>query len=429
MCGMDTSMEHHPLSADFLEPRELRTIYKISRVILQAVDTSAALKQIVYLARPIFIFDNVVLFQQENNRTLSPTYARALGRGRSTEADMAWGEAVAGEVFQSGDVVLKEEKRAEETDDRHKARLNTRFFLGLPLWVGGQIEGVLVFIRFGGPAYLPEQVKLARLIAEHIERLLERQILVERVANLEAERRLDRLQQEFVATITHDLKSPLGFIKGYATTLLRDDAQWDAQTRKEFLTIIEEEADRLAQLIDNLLDSSRLQTGTLRMDFQPVNPVDIMRDFQQRVQLGNDNLDVKFDIETCEEVIWVDPYRIMQVLDNLLSNALKYAPDSPVRVSLSWEPQRVHICFQDFGPGIPEDQLDKIFKRFYRVPAYANRATGSGLGLFICQKIIRGHHGEIFAESTLGEGAAFHVFLPRKWRPAESAGLESEESV
>ena len=104
----------------------------------------------------------------------------------------------------------------------------------------------------------------------HVAQLFEHDQLVQRVVSLEAERRLDRLQEDFIATVSHELLTPLGFIKGYATTLLRADATWDENTRSEFLTIIDEEADRLRELIENLMNSSRLQAGTLRLTYQPV---------------------------------------------------------------------------------------------------------------------------------------------------------------
>ncbi len=259
-------MSLKPIDTATLKPIELTTIYEISRVILQATDTADALKKIILLARPVFIFDNVVLYQPHDDSSLSPTYARAIGRGRSKEADLNWGEAIALDVIQTEKMVECQEHISSDPSDR----LNTRFFLGLPLWVGENIQGALVFIRFGGPEFLPEQINLARLIAEHVEHLLQRQLLSSRVGNLEAKRELDRLQQEFVATISHNLRTPLGFIKGYATTLLRDEINWDVDTRREFLGIIDEEADRLSEMIDNMLDSSRLQTGNLQMDYQQV---------------------------------------------------------------------------------------------------------------------------------------------------------------
>jgi K+-sensing histidine kinase KdpD len=276
-----------------------------------------------------------------------------------------------------------------------------------------------VFIRFGGPVYLPEQVNFAQLIAEHVEHLLEKQNLVNRIASLEADRKLDRLQQEFVATISHDLRSPLGFIKGYATTLLREDITWDNETHREFLTIINEEADRLSNLIDNLLDSSRLQSGTLQMSFRPERLDSLLKELAQRAQMGEYNVKIRLNLEKSDAKIWLDTTRMIQVFDNLISNAAKYAPGSPVTISLEWKPEIAHVTVSDAGPGIPNDRLEDIFKRFYRLVEYQDTAKGTGLGLFICRQIINAHQGVIYADSTLGKGSSIHILLPRNWSPDE----------
>jgi len=419
-------MSARSASTDVLHPHELKTIYEISRVILQAVDPASALIDIIRLSRPIFIFDNVVLYQLLDDDTLSPTYAKAIGRGRSVEADMAWGEAIAGAVLNEEDVIIRQEELGDALDDQMSSRLNSRFFLGLPLSLDEELIGALVFIRFGGPVYLPEQINIAKLIAEHVEQLLVRQNLVARVANLEAERQLDRLQQDFVATISHDLRTPLGFIKGYATTLLRDDTEWDSETNREFLSIIDEEADRLAELIDNLLDSSRLQSGALRMEFQNVHLASLLSDLVQRIQVSDYNIQVELDMEISKDTVQADPTRLIQVFNNLLSNAEKYASDSIVNISLNWKPDVVQINFRDSGPGIPQDQLEKIFKRFYRLPEYSDTIKGSGLGLFICRQIIQAHNGKIFSESELGRGTTFKVILPRKQPSFSREAIQQE---
>jgi signal transduction histidine kinase len=419
-------MSFKPISLERLSPRELRTIYEISRVILQTVDSALALKEIIRISRPVFIFDNVVLYQPREDHSLEPIYARAIGRGRSVGADMTWGEAIACDVLEKEDIILRHEGLPSRDDGLLASRLDSRYFLGLPLKVEEKVKAALVFIRFGGPDFLTEQVNLACLIAEHIEHLLERQNLVGRVADLEAERKLDRLQQEFVATVSHDLRSPLGFIKGYTTTLLRKDAVWDNDSRREFLSIIDEETDRLSRLIDNLLDSSRLQSGTLPMEFQPLRIDQLLTEFAQRVQMGDFNVEILLNLETSDEKIYIDPTRMIQVFDNLISNAAKYAPGSPVTISLAWEPEFVHIVVSDTGPGIPDSQLENVFKRFYRLSAYREIAKGSGLGLFICRQIINAHQGEIYVRSTLGVESSFHILLPRNWSPVVKQPLEEE---
>ncbi|MCK4725793.1 MAG: GAF domain-containing protein, partial [Anaerolineales bacterium] len=278
--------------ADNLNAQELDAIYAISRVVTRASELDASLDEIIGIARTIFIFDNVVLYVNNQTESFEPTYARAIGRGRNSETDLAWGEPIANDVLDSGQIVV----RQEITGDFTKDRMKDRYFLGLPLIAGDQHIGALVFVRYGGPQFTPEHTHIAEYIAGHIAQLYEHGNLMTQLSRLEAERQLERLQADFVATVSHELRTPLGFIKGYATSLLREDAGWDEETRREFLLIIDEETDRLKELIDNILDSSRLQSGTLRMEFQPMRIDTMLKDLRLRARTFNEDLDVQVNL-------------------------------------------------------------------------------------------------------------------------------------
>ncbi len=390
-----------------LQPEELEAVYAISRAVALAENIDSALDEIIRLARPVFIFDNMVLYLR-GKETLEPAYARAIGRGRFKEAELSWGEATAYEVLQSGRLLSRIEEGGEEVTDRTRFR----FLLGLPLFLENQLEGALVFIRFGGPPYTPDQVRLSEFIAGLVAQLLGHDRLVKQIAHLEAERKLNQLQEDFIATVSHELLTPLGFIKGYATTLLREDISWDDETRREFLTIIDEESDRLRELIENLMDSSRLQAGTLRMSFQPLRLDALLRDIVMRALSLHDNIQIELQKELPEIRILADASRLAQVFDNLLTNASKYAPHSTVTISVAAEDQSVHVKLSDNGPGIAPEHLESLFKRFYRVPTPDKNVRGTGLGLFICRQIVRAHNGEIWAESQVGVGTTFHIRLP-----------------
>jgi signal transduction histidine kinase len=391
-----------------LNSQELDAIYAINRVVMRATELDASLDEIISIARLVFIFDNVVLYIHQEEDSLQPSYARAIGRGRNSESDLAWGESVAFQVRESGRIILQE----ETAGDINRDRMNARFFLGLPLTAGDHNIGSLVFVRYGGPTFTPGHTHLAEYIAGHIARLFEHGQLVTRLSRLEAERQLERLQDDFVATVSHELRTPLGFIKGYATTLLREDTTWDDETRKEFLTIIDEESDRLKELIDNLLDSSRLQSGTLRMEFQPLRLDTMIKDLTLRARTLDDTMDIVLDLDDTEPKVQADPTRLAQVFENLISNAKKYAPGTTVTITLTTQDNMAHISFSDNGPGIPALHLPNIFTRFYRVPDQSRSVRGTGLGLFICRRIIKAHGGEITAASTPGEGTTFHIDLP-----------------
>ncbi len=398
---------------------ELNAVYAIARIVAETFDTEAGLDAIFRLARTIFIFDTVALYlENEETGEVEPSYARALGRGRSREAELTWGEPAAKEAFRTGQTVLRQEDSGATVDGRE----GRRYYLGLPLIVGGRGVGGLVFGRFGGPAYPPEHIRLAEFVAWHVGQLLENRRMARRIATLEAQRELARMQDEFVSTVSHELRTPLGFIKGYTTTLLRNDAEWDSAARLEFLKIIDEEADRLRELIDNLLDSSRLQSGTLSMTLEPVRLSTLLRDTVSRGQALYPGMPLRIDVPDELPIMQVDATRLSQVLDNLLSNADKYAQGAEVTVSARVEGTAVVVRVRDLGQGIPPQHQARLFERFFRVPGAKSMIRGTGLGLYICRKIVEAHGGEILVESAAGGGTCFAFSLPLESLEAPAQG-------
>lgn len=390
-----------------LPPRELEAVYAISSAVAQSLDVQSALDEIIHLTRPVFIFDNIVLYIKKDGTWLEPLYARIIGRGKTADGDVAWGETIAYEVFKTNRTLVRQEKLS----DWESNRLSYRILLGLPIHSTEGIMGVLVFGRFGGPVFTPEQVHLSDFVALHIGQLLVRQQLGERVADLEAERRLRFLQENFIAMVSHELCTPLGFIKGYATSLLREDTHWDEVTRREFLSVIDEEADRLRELIDNLLDSSRLQSGTLRMQMQVIRLDELVHETCIKASTHYEGLKIQFSNQGSVRVL-ADPRRITQVCDNLINNAVKYAPGSPLSITVEKQENTAKISVADQGPGISPEHLPNLFQRFYRAHSEGAAVHGTGLGLYICQEIIRAHNGEIIVDSIVSQGATFNVLLP-----------------
>ncbi|MDK1027723.1 MAG: HAMP domain-containing sensor histidine kinase [Anaerolineae bacterium] len=284
------------------------------------------------------------------------------------------------------------------------------YLLGLPLYGREKIIGVMVLIRFGGPEYKDAQITLATIIGSWVSVLLNRKVHIETDQILSTLQQKVQLQDDFVATISHELRTPLGFIKGYTTTLLRKDTTWDDETKIEFLTIIDEETDRLTQLIDNILESAKLQSSTIELNLLPLRLDSLIRDVVVRVQARNKDLRIEVDLDKVPP-IQGDNIRLTQVLDNLFSNSTKYAPGSNVLVRIKKEKKYLLITFSDEGPGIPNAYLPYIFERFYRVPGENNR-FGSGLGLYICNQIILAHHGKIWVESEIDRGTTFFIQLP-----------------
>jgi signal transduction histidine kinase len=369
-------------------------------------DTRMIVEKFLATLRREFVFDNVAAYlQDENSGTLEIIYARAVGRAKNAEADAAWGEEIANRVLTQRQLLIQEPEHISPSENRvHQA-----YLLGLPLRTGRSVNGALVFVRFGGPVYQDEHIQMATLGAALLSILFERRAWKKMNDELGELRQQIQLQEDFVSTISHELRTPLGFIKGYSTSLLREDTSWDAETQKEFLTIIDEEADRLSLLIENVLESARLQSKTLPLRFQPLRLDAVLRDVTTRIRSRYKDMDVSLDLGSAP-AIHADGVRIAQVFENLYTNAVKYAPGSPIFVGLKQVGQSLIVSFTDRGPGIPAESLPFIFERFYRVRT--EKATGTGLGLYICKQIIEAHRGKIWAESTPGQGTTFFIELP-----------------
>ena len=381
-------------------------VNELIKIINGRDDTRLIIENFLAVLRREFVFDNVAAYLQDDETgTLEIVYARAVGRAKNAEADADWGEEVASKVLAKKQLLIQEPETISDSDDR----LRQAYLLGLPLHAGGALNGALVFVRFGGPAYTDEHIPVATLAAELFSILFERRawrMMNEELGELKQQ---IQLQDDFVSTISHELRTPLGFIKGYSTSLLREDTSWDVETQKEFLTIIDEEADRLSLLIENVLESARLQSKTLPLRFQPLRLDAVLRDVSARIRSRYKELDVSLDLKA-SATIQADGVRIAQVFENLFTNAIKYAPGSSIIVGLKQVGVTMIATFTDNGPGIPAESLPLIFERFYRVRS--EKATGTGLGLYICKQIIEAHRGKIWAESNPDQGTTFFIELP-----------------
>jgi len=379
----------------------------LTHIATQPGNLRSALEQFLVELRKKFVFDNVAVYLvDETHKSLEVKYARAIGRAKTAEADAAWGEDFAGQVLKKGQLLLRDPSPGISSEDR----LHQAYLLGLPLREGSLAKGAVVFVRFGGPVYEDQHTAIASFAADLLSTAFERAASMALQEELRDLKRQMQLQEDFVSTISHELRTPLGFIKGYSTSLLRQDTSWDDETQKEFLTIIDEEADRLSLLIENVLESARLQSKTLPLRFQPIRLDAVLRDVIMRIRSRQKELDVSMELETVPSISG-DGVRLAQVFDNLFTNAIKYAPGSPIVVLLNQVDDHILISFIDHGPGIPKESLPLIFERFYRVRG-EKTVTGTGLGLYICKQIILAHRGKIWAESTPGQGTTFFIELP-----------------
>jgi two-component system sensor histidine kinase KdpD len=381
--------------------------YALSSIASSSEPWKTSLEKLFHTARGHFIFDNLVIYGPgEESIPTEVLYARAVGRGKSAEADVAWGSSIVNRVVQENKEIVELPQDKNQVD-----RLKLPYILGLPIPIAPSIVGVLVFIRYGGPDYLEDQVEFAQFLSSIVSSILRQKYLNDFAENLETEKSTSKIQFDFVNTISHELRNPLGFIKGYTTTLLRDDTQWDRNVQIDFLQIIERETNNLNELIDNLLDSSRLQSGQMKFNYQIVRLESLLKDEINRALMIDPGRNIELICEPDIPTIQADTRRLAQVFDNLLSNSRKYAPNAMVKISVAHDPDFITIKFIDNGPGIPSAYISKIFTRFFRIPERSLDVHGSGLGLSICKQIIEMHKGEITAESS-DAGTTFIIKLP-----------------
>ncbi len=228
-------------------------------------------------------------------------------------------------------------------------------------------------------------------------------------------REAEELKQTLLSVISHELKTPVSIIKGYAGTLAREDANWDKDTLADGLSVIEEEADRLNRLITNLLDASRLQAGGLKLKPSYLDLVDMATNAVEKLKTTTTNHTFTVEFPDSFPMIQADFERMQEVLTNLLGNAIKYSPEGGLITveGLQEKPNIVRLAVTDQGIGIAPADQERIFDRFHRVDNRLARQTpGTGLGLFLVKAVVEAHGGYVGVESVTGQGSTFWIELP-----------------
>lgn len=233
------------------------------------------------------------------------------------------------------------------------------------------------------------------------------------------EREIARMKSDFVSSASHELRTPLTSIKAYTDTILGDMDMPD-KTKRQFLAIIDEESNRLAKLIEELLEISRIESGTAEIARQRVDIVAVINQVTSALQPLADkkNVQLKTDIGNEPGELQGDESKIRSMVTNLVSNAIKFTPEEgQVLASAQHQDGELVIRISDTGIGIPKEALGKIFDRFYRVYWPGEQTQGAGLGLAIVKEIVMTHGGRIEVESEVGQGTTFTVFLPLCFEP------------
>jgi signal transduction histidine kinase len=291
--------------------------------------------------------------------------------------------------------------------------LGLRSRVAAPLLAGARPIGLLALSRREPDAFQEHEIELAgllgRLAASAVQNIRAYESERHTVDEL---RRLSALRADFVSLVSHELRSPMAAVIGAARTLQARWRELQPDQRESFLALIGDETTRLAALIGDVLDTSRIDAGTFSYRFSDVDIGALVRDTVATAAVGQDEVPIVADVTPGVPVVRGDPERLRQIFGNLIDNAVKYSPTGePVEVRVSQANGSVVVSVRDRGPGIKPDDQRLIFEKFGRVAA-GNTKPGTGLGLYIARSIVETHGGTIAVSSALGRGSTFTVKLP-----------------
>jgi signal transduction histidine kinase len=318
------------------------------------------------------------------------------------------------EILRQGQPVYRRDMQRPEYPEEERFRelgLRSRFVT--PLYQGARTIGMLSLVRREPNAFTEEEMELAGLLGRLVTSAVQniRAYEAER-KTVEELRRLSTLRADFVSLVSHELRTPMATVIGAAHTLQQRWRELTGEQRESFLELIAGETGRLATLISDVLDTSRIDAGTFRFRFRDVDLAELVRDSVAAAELTSDEVALRADVQDPLPFVRGDPERLRQVLMNLLDNAIKYSPaGDEVQVRAYAENGRVRVDVRDSGPGIAREDQRLIFEKFGRVTT-GNTRPGTGLGLFIARSIAEAHGGTLEVASAPEHGAVFSLELP-----------------
>ncbi len=285
----------------------------------------------------------------------------------------------------------------------------------VPISLHERIIGVMRVGSRRKDFFTADQLEFLTIIADELAIIIEMVTLYDNLSRTAQElAQLNKLKDEFLSTVSHELKTPLTTIKGFVSVILSGEVGPLNEQQLNFLTVVDQSVNRLTHLISNLLDLSRLN-GKVEMEFEKVDLVELVRGSvsSMLIKAREKNISISSSLGTGLPVVQADTRWIGQVIENLLINAIKYAGEgASVNVSGTDKGEAVMICVEDNGPGIPPGEQKMVFEKFYRGKASANQVPGTGLGLAISKSVVEKHGGKIWVESKPGKGSRFCFALP-----------------
>jgi signal transduction histidine kinase len=322
-----------------------------------------------------------------------------------------------GEILRTGLPVYREDMtaRAQYAEEHEFAELGLHCRIAAPLLHGPRAFGMISLVRRQPSSFNRQELELVGLLGRLVASAVQNIRAYEAERNTVDElRRLSALRADFVSLVSHELRAPMASVVGSAQTLRERWRELNPDQRDSFLALIGNETERLAALIGDVLDTSRIDAGTFTYRFADVDLGALVRDSVAGIALAQDEVSVVSDVHGELPTVRGDRDRLQQVLTNLLDNAVKYSPSGEkVTVSAFRQDSRVRIQVSDHGPGVPADQQRVIFEKFGRGhTAGSPGKPGTGLGLYIARSIAEAHGGVLEVDSGPAPGATFTLVLP-----------------
>jgi signal transduction histidine kinase len=393
----------------------LETANRCARALGSSLELDEAFGAFIRELRGLVPFERTAIVLMEDN--MANTMATA-GKGATEVFPPGSSGPIEGSVLErvlDGHIVVRSdlEDRQFPEDDKLLA-LGLRSELVSPLLLGARPIGMLTLSRDRPDAFSDDEVELVTLLGRLVA------TAVQNIRAYEAERRrveelgrLSQLRADFVSLVSHELRSPMAAVIGAARTLQERWRMLTAAQRESFLALIGDETSRLAELVGDVLDTSRIEAGTFSYRFEEVDLRRVVDEAVEAAVLAQQDVPVLASVVGRLPAIRGDRARLRQVLGNLIENAVKYSPDGgEVRVSAAAGNGTVRIAVRDLGPGIPRDQQVRIFEKFGRAEVEGGTKPGTGLGLFIARSIAEAHGGSLDVTSGSDPGSTFTLTLP-----------------
>ncbi|HEV8251672.1 MAG TPA: ATP-binding protein [Gaiellaceae bacterium] len=393
----------------------LEAANRCARALGSSLDLDDASRAFIRELRGLVPFERMAIVLAEEG---AAEVMAAAGAGAETTFPPGSARPVKGSVLErvlDGQLVYRRdmaERRYPEEDELLALGLRCR--LAVPLFLGPRAIGMLSVARRQPDSFSAEEIELVsllgRLVATAVQNI--RAYDAER-RTVEELRRLSALRADFVSLVSHELRSPMAAVIGAGRTLQQRWRELRPEQRDSFLELIAGETSRLAELVADVLDTSRIEAGTFSYAFADVDVGRLVQETVAAADLGQDEVQVVAAVNGPLPRVRGDAERLRQVIDNLVDNAVKYSPaGGEVRVSARARTGWVLVDVADSGPGIPREQQQRIFEKFGRAKIDGGGRPGTGLGLFIARSIAEAHGGQLGVRSVVDGGTTFTLSLP-----------------